>query len=137
MTIEKDPHGMNQHDQGAKLDLGKLSASLLGNFANALEEVARVATYGAKKYTREGWQYVPNAKERYEDAKFRHLLKYHQGEVVDADSSCFHRACEIWNSLVVLELILRDIKDDEEIAKEEAMINEITNEWKVRRDWLI
>ena len=108
---EKDPNGINQHQPGAKLDDGKILAAILGDFSRALEEVAKVGTAGAKKYTRGGWQSVDNGPQRYLDAMWRHLLKSNQ-EAVDADTGCLHLAQVVWNALASLELSLRH---DEEV----------------------
>lgn len=102
--LESDPTGRAPHEPGAKLDAGKVYASLLGDFSLALTEVAKVATFGANKYSRGGWQTVPNGIQRYSDAKWRHLLK----SGVDEDSGLLHKAHEAWNVLAELELILRE-----------------------------
>jgi len=104
---EKDPNGLNQHQSGAKLDEGKVLAAILGDFSFALFEVAKVGTFGAKKYTRGGWQYVPDGIERYTDALWRHLL-VERHTTVDNDSGMLHAAQLAWNALARLELILRE-----------------------------
>ena len=97
-----DPHGKDQHESGAKLDAGKPRPWLvLGGFRQALMEVARVGTYGARKYSDNGWRSVPNGQQRYLDAAFRHLLA---PEVRDTESDLPHLAMAIWNLLAVLEL---------------------------------
>jgi hypothetical protein len=49
---ETDPNGLDPHEPGAKLDAGKIRPQLvLGGFSRALEEVVKVGTYGANKYT--------------------------------------------------------------------------------------
>ena len=103
-----DPEGKSQHETGAKLDAGKMRAGLvLGDFANALKLVCEVGTFGAEKYTPRGWLDVPNAEERYEDAKERHLLERLSGDKFDQDSQLPHLAHEAWNALAVLELQCR------------------------------
>jgi hypothetical protein len=62
---ESDPYGKDQHEAGAKTDEGKPQASLLLLFGKALRAVARVGTFGAIKYTRGGWQSVPDGINRY------------------------------------------------------------------------
>lgn len=104
---EQDPHGIDQHAPGAKLDQGKVQAGILGQFARALLAVAEVATHGANKYSRGGWQHVVNGVERYDDAKWRHLLKGYI-EPNDPDSELMHLAHEAWTSLAKLELVLRE-----------------------------
>ena len=104
---ERDPSGMAPHEPGAKLDAGKPMAGVLGDFGLALTAVAEVGTFGANKYTRGGWQSVPNGIERYTDAAWRHLLQEGQ-ETVDIDSGLDHAAHMAWNALARLELMLRD-----------------------------
>lgn len=105
---ERDPLGKDPHEPGAKLDGGKLLAGTLGDFSLALQEVAKVATFGAEKYTRGGWQEVPNGEQRYTDALWRHLLA-ERHESVDVDSGLLHQAHLAWNALARLELMLRSV----------------------------
>jgi len=106
--MEKDPSGMPLNQPGAKADAGKILPWLMiSGFARALEEVSRVTTEGASKYSPNGWMQVSNAQERYLNAFGRHLLKYAKGEVFDTDlKDCYHLAQMAWNILAVLELKL-------------------------------
>ena len=105
---EADPNGKDPHTPGAKLDAGKTRLSLVFNgFANALEEVGRVGTMGAQKYTDNGWVSVPNGAERYTDAMYRHLLAEATGEEFDEGSELLHAAHVAWNALARLELVIR------------------------------
>ena len=106
--VESDPHGTPQHTPGAKLDAGKIRAGLvLGGFARALREVSAVGTYGANKYTPNGWMHVPNGVERYTDAMHRHLLAEATGEARDPDTEILHAAHAAWNALARLDLMIR------------------------------
>ena len=54
--LEADPNGKRPNEAGAKLDAGKNRLGLvLCGFARALQEVGKVGTYGATKYTDNGW----------------------------------------------------------------------------------
>jgi hypothetical protein len=114
INIEADPHGKDQHAPGAKLDSGKLKPWLFyAGFARALEEVARVTTKGAEKYTENGWLEVPDGKKRYMEAFGRHMVSLAKGEVMDDSpkglgSDIYHKAQMIWNLLASLELELRE-----------------------------
>lgn len=109
--MEKDPNGLDQHAGGAKLDDGKVRVELvLKGFANALWCVCEVGTYGAVKYTPDGWLEVPNGVERYGDARGRHMLQDWMGEDSDSGSLMLHAAHDAWNSLARLELLLRSGK---------------------------
>ena len=107
MTVEKDPSGLAAGSPGAKLDAGKNRLGLvLFGFAHALQEVGKIGTYGAKKYSDYGWMSVPNGEERYTDALLRHLLKEATGELLDPDTGLHHAAHAAWNALARLELII-------------------------------
>lgn len=104
LLTEQDPNGIPPGAPGAKLDAGKPDASLLLDFGKALMAVAEVGTFGARKYSRGGWQHVENGQERYTAALLRHLM---QGEGEDPDSGLLHDAHAAWNALARLELRLR------------------------------
>ncbi len=108
---ETDPNGKPAHEPGAKLDDGKIMAGVLADFSLALLEVAKVGTFGAKKYSRGGWQFVPDGITRYGDAMLRHYLK--ERYVFDKDSGLRHHAHLAWNALARLELILREEEKNE------------------------
>jgi hypothetical protein len=106
---ERDPHGKPAKAPGAKLDAGKIRPDLIfRGFARALKEVARVGTFGADKYSDDGWMVVENGRVRYTDALYRHLLQESIGEVVDPESELHHAAHSAWNALARLELMLRE-----------------------------
>lgn len=105
--LEQDPNGKDPHESGAKLDAGKNRLGLvIGSFARALSKVGEVGTYGANKYTDNGWLDVPNGEARYTDALYRHLFSEAKGEVNDKDTDLPHAAHAAWNALARLELAL-------------------------------
>jgi len=75
---------------GVKYDAGKPRPSLLP--WPALIEVMAVLAFGAAKYEVDNWQRVPGARERYFDAALRHLVAWHSGEALDAESGRSHLA---------------------------------------------
>lgn len=109
---DKDPNGVHQHSPGAKLDQGKDRPYLvISGFKHALQEVVKNGTFGANKYTDEGWKQVSNAHNRYLDAALRHFMKYDLHEDandIDPESKVHHLAATAWNILAVLELILEN-----------------------------
>jgi len=111
-TIETDPSGKPLNTPGAKADAGKLRPWLvLGSFSHALEEVSKVGTAGAKKYTPNGWKTVENAQERYMEAFGRHMLEIGKGNEMDDGpngTNTHHIANMVWNLLAVLELKLSE-----------------------------
>ena len=90
-------------------------------FAAALEEVGKVGTYGADKYTPNGWEFVPNGIGRYTDAMFRHLLAERK-ENRDAATGLLHAAQAAWNALARLELMLREYADKDALPSQEYQI---------------
>lgn len=105
-NVQSDPNGLNQHAPGAKLDAGKPRVGLvLRGFSRALLEVSKVGTFGANKYSDNGWKEVPNAKSRYDDATWRHLLQ-EELDSVDEESGLLHAAHAAWDALATLEKIL-------------------------------
>jgi hypothetical protein len=110
--VESDPNGKKANEVGAKLDAGKNRLGLvLFGFARALQEVGRVGTYGANKYTDNGWTEVHDGERRYTDALLRHLLREATGEQCDPDTGLHHAAHAAWNALARLDLALRKASD--------------------------
>ena len=99
-------------ENGRKYDADKLRWDLLD--LGLVEEVVKILTFGAKKYTRDGWLEVPNGEERYRSAGLRHWLYESSGEVIDTDSQLYHKAHKAWNALAELELFLRKVELIEE-----------------------
>ena len=73
----------------AKQDNGKPMFRLIP--LHLLAGVAKVREYGVKKYKSEhSWKDVPDAKQRYTDALFRHLFAWLAGEKIDKESGLRH-----------------------------------------------
>ena len=107
---ETDPLGKEASESGAKLDAGKNRLGLvLLSFSRSLQEVGKVGTYGANKYSDNGWIEVPNGQQRYTDALLRHLMREADGETLDRDTQLHHAAHAAWNALARLDLMLREI----------------------------
>jgi hypothetical protein len=105
---ETDPHGLDAHAPGAKLDAGKPMPWLcIAGFSRALQAVTDVTTKGARKYTPNGWASVAEGEARYMEAFGRHMLAFGRGEQIDTDTGCLHKAQMIWNLMASLELELR------------------------------
>lgn len=105
--FELDPGGLSPKEPGAKLDAGKPRAGLvLLGFAEALAEVIEVGTYGANKYSPDGWQKVPDGEARYTDAMLRHLLAEQHSEI-DEETGLMHSAQVAWNALARLHFQIK------------------------------
>jgi len=87
---------------GVKDDETKLRYDLLP--FKAIEGLIRVLTFGAMKYTDNGWRTVPNAKARYLAALLRHVSKMAQGELLDKESGLRHIDHVLCNAAFLAEL---------------------------------
>jgi hypothetical protein len=112
---ETDPNGKRPNEAGAKLDAGKNRVGLvLFGFARALQEVSKVGTYGANKYTDNGWMEVPDGERRYTDAMLRHFLEEAIGQEYAPDTGLRHAAHAAWNALARLDLMIRRAESAEQ-----------------------
>jgi hypothetical protein len=75
---------------GVKFDQDKPQWTLVP--FKAFDEVVKVLTIGARKYAPDNWKKVPNARQRYIDAAFRHMSAYAAGEKLDDETGKSHLA---------------------------------------------
>lgn len=79
--------------EGKKYDQDKLKVELLyKDLVNELEDIAKVLSFGAKKYGSRNWQNLDNAQERYTAALIRHTNAFMKGELLDPESGLSHLA---------------------------------------------
>lgn len=81
---------VSEKDLGMKYDSDKPMYNLLP--AGAINSLAEVLTFGAKKYAPNSWQHVPNGLERYRAALLRHTFAMQAGELIDPESGLPHSA---------------------------------------------
>jgi hypothetical protein len=82
-----------------------LSKFLVRN-RSALNAVTEVGTFGACKYSPDGWLRVPDGIHRYKDALVRHLMAFLGDEAVDAESKMPHEWHIMWNALAWHTLVI-------------------------------
>ena len=95
--------------EGVKYDSNKIQMELLP--LRELREVAKVLTYGAKKYAPENWKKVSNMEDRYVGALLRHLTEYREGNKFDSETgleNLRHIAQVVCNALFLLWKELED-----------------------------
>lgn len=95
---------------GVKYDDGKTLYNLIPPLAH--EAHAEVLTFGAKKYAPDNWRKVPDAKQRYMNAAFRHLHAHRKGDFLDEESNQPHLAHAMACLSFVLELELEEAIQD-------------------------
>jgi len=86
---------------GTKRDQDKIQLHLLPPRAELM--IGEVLTFGAKKYSPNGWKYVENPNDRYMAAAMRHLNSARQGEQLDAESGLPHLAHAACCLMFILE----------------------------------
>lgn len=79
----------NHELKGLKCDQDKPRYDLLP--ANAINELAKVLTFGAEKYGAHTWD-IENGLERYRAALLRHTFAIQRGEKYDPESGLLHSA---------------------------------------------
>jgi hypothetical protein len=90
LTTQEATRAANERGEGFKADGGKPDWSLLP--LDVVEDVVQVLTVGARKYARDNWQKVPDARDRYFAAALRHLTARQAGEVLDPETGLPHLA---------------------------------------------
>lgn len=99
--------GMKYDGDKPRMDL------LVDGCPNALEAVAGVLTFGAKKYAAHSWHTVPEGEARYKAALLRHLTARGKGELHDDESGLLHLAHAACDALFILELEMRRLAKSE------------------------
>lgn len=75
---------------GVKFDSGKPRWSLLP--IKQVEDVVKVLTCGAQKYSDNNWENVSNIEDRYFSAAMRHISAWKQGNKLDGETGLPHLA---------------------------------------------
>lgn len=74
--------------EGLKYDKDKIRMDLVP--MSVIESIAKVLTYGAKKYEVNSWKELPDFWNRYKGALLRHLTAIDKGELIDEESGLDH-----------------------------------------------
>ena len=90
-----------EEPKGTKHDTDKPDYSLLS--FHALEELVKVLTFGAKKYSRDNWKAVPDFHHRYMAAALRHITAHARGEERDPETGCMHLSHAVATLMFLVE----------------------------------
>jgi hypothetical protein len=105
--LEAQPVKDTEPSAGIKYDQDKVDFTLIPPYA--LLAVAKNLTAGLKKYKeRDNWKKVPEAKERYMKALYRHLEAIRRGEIFDPDAlepNTTHMSAVIANAMFLQEFM--------------------------------
>lgn len=86
--------------KGGRDDSEKTRFDLLEPYA--LEQLAKVFTFGARKYADNNWLDRPMAWSRILASLHRHLNKFQQGEEIDPETGLSHAAHIAWNAMALV-----------------------------------
>lgn len=91
-------------DDGKKADL----AGLFRSFAPVLDDLARLTSFGEKKYSPLGWREQKDGESRYAAAALRHLSAHISGERCDPESGMSHLVHAAWSAMAAKYLNTND-----------------------------
>lgn len=86
-------------EEGIKYDNEKLWYNLID--PEFEEDVAKVATFGLKKYGELNWMKVDNGSKRYYNALRRHLKAWEKGNKIDEETGFPHLFHVGWNVMAL------------------------------------
>ena len=104
---------------GRKDDAEKVRFDLLP--LGALEEIAKVLSFGSRKYDDDNWRKVPNLRRRYFGAALRHVTAWRLGEITDPETGLHHLAHAACNLLFVLSEEIGHDPDFDQAGQSEAL----------------
>lgn len=102
---------MALEEKDLKQDTMKLRYDLVP--AEALEELVKVYTFGAKKYEAHSWEAGMKVSRIYA-ALFRHMLAWWTGEDTDKESGLSHLAHAAWNAIALLTYAKRGMHETDD-----------------------
>jgi len=103
---------MNQVTAG-RFSEGKVRHDLVAPWA--LEQIARVYTYGTIKYNDDNWWKGLKWKKDVFGCVLRHVWKWFRGEQNDDESGCHHLAHAAWNCMALMEYERNKIGIDDRV----------------------
>lgn len=100
MRSEDEEKQMGQETAG-RFSEGKIRYDLVAPWA--LEQIARVYTYGTIKYDDDNWWKGLKWKKDVFGCILRHVWKWFRGEINDDESGLHHLAHAAWNCMALME----------------------------------
>lgn len=99
--------------QAARFNTGKVRHDLIP--PTALEEIAKVYTYGTEKYSDNNWWKAFNWRKDTFGCITRHINKWLRGEKRDDESGLHHLAHAAWNCIALYEFERNNLGKDDRI----------------------
>jgi len=100
-------------DGAARFSEGKTRHDLVAPWA--LDQIARVYTYGTQKYDDDNWWKGLKWKKDVFGCILRHVWKWFRGEVNDDESGIHHLAHAAWNCMTLMEYERNKIGTDDRV----------------------
>lgn len=100
---------------GGRDDKEKTRFDLLEPYA--IEQLAKVFTVGARKYSDNNWIQKPMAWSRIVASLYRHLNAFQQGEDIDPETGLSHAAHVAWNAMALLSYSKHCPEKDDRLKK--------------------
>jgi hypothetical protein len=112
---EQEEAQMGQRTAG-RFSAGKIRHDLIAPFA--LDELAKVYTYGTQKYDDDNWWKGLKWKRDVFGCIIRHVWKWFRGEKADPESGCHHLAHAAWNCFALMSYERHGLGIDDRIPYE-------------------
>ncbi len=109
-----------------KLDDGKTAYSLLPVLF--LEKLADLLQKGAIKYARDNWRVTGFRYSRAEDALWRHLQAWRNGEDLDAETGCHHMAAIAFYCMCIIEYHFSNLSETQNLDDRYKKTREAKND---------
>ena len=104
-----------------------------------IEDIVRVYTFGAEKYTPNSWQNLENGYDRYKAALLRHMNCIENGELYDKESGLLHTSHIMWNAVAMnyflkknKKIIYKDVPGYESLYYADNLGNIYSKDRKIR-----
>ena len=99
-----------KEEPGKRYDKGKARFDLLP--FDGVEELVRVYTKGAEKYSDHNWE-KGMSWSRVLGSLLRHTWAFWRGEAIDKETGCHHMAMAAWNCMALLVYDFRKVGTDD------------------------
>lgn len=100
---------------GMRFNTGKppVWKGFVNYFPRAMERVAFVSEFGAKKYAWDNWQSIDNWENNIRDSLARHLVNQGKGQLLDKETGLLEAAHLAWNAMAYLEKLAQELEGSE------------------------
>ena len=120
-------------ETAARFSEGKIRYDLMAPWA--LEQIARVYTYGTIKYSDDNWWKGLKWKKDVFGCILRHVWKWFRGQQNDDESGIHHLAHAAWNCIALMEYERNKVGIDDRVPyvldlMDEDMRNKRIEQWK-------